>query len=206
MENFIVKLIESVVFALLFIWMSYTSQGIAVWIKSFFIKSRGFEKVSDEQWEKDFNSALNEYKNLIVIAENNNDGIPLPKRATKHAAGYDVFSPFEFTLNPGEEIKIPTGFKAYMEDDEKLSFYTRSGNGFKYVRLANQVGIGDSDYYECESNEGHYWVKLRNEGTKPFTAMVNSAIAQCIFTKVLFADNEEKAEETRVGGFGSTSK
>ena len=41
-----------------------------------------------------------------------------PKRSTKKSAGYDIFSPIDFKLAPGEEILVKLGIKAYMQDDE----------------------------------------------------------------------------------------
>ena len=43
--------------------------------------------------------------------------IKLPKRATKGSAGYDFYTPFEFTLKPGETIKIPTGIRVKMDEN-----------------------------------------------------------------------------------------
>lgn len=158
--------------------------------------TRGFEKISQEQFDKDF-------KDLDIIKL---EEIKLPKRATARSAGYDIFSPIEFTLKPNEETLIPTGFKAYMLKDEVLKIYPRSSLGFKYfTRLANTVGIGDSDYYNAEKNEGHYWVKLRNEGEKELNIEKGEAIAQAIFQKYLLSDGDDFTGEERVGGFGSTN-
>ena len=45
--------------------------------------------------------------------------------------------------------------------------FVRSGTGFKYnVRLSNQVGVVDADYYGNETNEGHMFVSFTNHGTK----------------------------------------
>lgn len=156
-------------------------------------KIRGFEHISDNQWEKDM--AVEQEKPAI------------PSRGTARSAGYDVFSPFPFSLGAGEEIKVPTGFKAYMLDDEFLMLIPRSGLGFKYyTRLANTLGVGDSDYYNNEGNEGHYWVKIRNEGDKTLNVKSGDAIAQAIFQKYLLADGDGFNGEVRVGGFGSTGK
>ncbi len=156
-------------------------------------KIRGFEHVSGKQWQKDFNA--------IAPLPN------LPSRATAHSAGYDVFSSMDFSLEPSEEIKIPTGFKAYMQPDEFLMFVPRSGLGFKYyTRLANTIGVGDSDYYNNDGNEGHYWVKIRNEGDKTLQVKFGDAIAQAVFQKYLIVDNDDFSGEKRVGGFGSTNK
>lgn len=135
------------------------------------------------------------------------ESIQLPKRATSHSAGYDVYSTKSFVLYPNEDIKLPTGWKSYMLEDEKLVFHPRSGLGFKYyLRLANTTGVGDSDYYENEGNEGHYWVKVRNEGEQELIISVGDAIAQCIFEKYLLADNDSFEGKKRIGGLGSTSK
>lgn len=55
------------------------------------------------------------------------DDLIFPKRATKGSAGYDFFAPFDFTLNPGETIKFPTGFRCKMKDNIVLKLYPRSG-------------------------------------------------------------------------------
>jgi len=163
---------------------------------------RGFEKISKEQWEKDTLDIISPHVSEWLTLE----CISLPKRATSRSAGYDIFSPFGFILKPNESIKIPTGFKAYMMDDEKLVFHPRSGLGFKYfVRLANTTGVGDSDYYNNEGNEGHYWVKIRNEGDKEVSVEAGDAIAQCIFEKYLLADGDSFIDgKSRIGGLGST--
>ncbi len=158
-----------------------------------------FEFVSFEQFKKDFEFDLNVediYKSLI-----------LPKRATKGSAGYDFFSPFDFTLKPGETIKIPTGIRAYIEDSYVLSLYPRSGLGFKYrIQLNNTVGIIDSDYYNAK-NEGHIMIKLTNDTNENKTLEIKKGdgIAQGIFTQY-FVTYDDETEGVRVGGFGSTSK
>lgn len=132
--------------------------------------------------------------------------VGLPKRATKGSAGYDCYSPIGFTLSPGEEIKLPTLIKAYMPQDVFLGVYPRSGLGFKYyARLANTVGIIDSDYVDNESNEGHIFVKIRNEGDKPMSVNPGDGICQFIFQKYYTTDDDD-SEGKREGGFGSTGK
>lgn len=132
--------------------------------------------------------------------------VGLPKRATKGSAGYDCYSPIGFCLEPGQEIKLPTLLKAYMPQDVFLGVYPRSGLGFKYyARLANTVGIIDSDYVDNESNEGHIFVKIRNEGDKPMSINPGDGICQFIFQKY-FTTEDDEAEGTREGGFGSTDK
>ena len=158
---------------------------------------RGFKIISKEQFIKDFQ----------IPQEVNYYDIKLPKRGTKKSACYDIFSPITFTLKPGEEAKIPTGISTYMLEDEVLKAFPRSGHGFKYyLRLANTVGIIDADYSESD-NEGHFWVKLRNEGDKKCTINKGEAMCQVMFQKYLLADDDNFTDgEQRNGGFGSTTK
>ena len=157
-------------------------------------RTRGFEIIGKEQYKKDFDV-------------NDEVAIKLPRRATKGSAGYDCFAPFDVSLEPGEDVKVPTGIRAYMKQGEVLMAFPRSGLGFKYYcRLANTVGIIDSDYYYSD-NEGHIFVKLRNEGNKPLVIRQGEAMCQFIFAPFLLADGDsfERGEE-RNGGFGSTTK
>lgn len=130
-----------------------------------------------------------------------------PKRSTSKSAGYDIFSPFDFTLNPNEEIKVPTFLSVYMNDGEFLAIFPRSGLGFKYYsRLANTVAIIDSDY-NLSDNEGHIWIKIRNESDKPMNIKAGEAIAQGIFIPFMLVDNDSFDNgAVRNGGFGSTTK
>lgn len=158
--------------------------------------ARYFEKISFEQFKKDCSNDEDLYNNF-----------PLPKRSTKYSAGYDFFSLFNFKLMPGETKKIPTGIKINMNQDEMLMLVVRSSMGFKYnVRMCNQVGIFEKDYYNNETNEGHAWIKLQNEGEKEYIVKKGDAIAQGIFTKFLTIDNEEMVTEIRKGGLGSTNR
>lgn len=166
-------------------------------------KIRGFEYISEEQFIKDALEIFNISIEAIKIMYKD---LKLPKRATARSAGYDVFSPITFELKPGEEIKLPTGFKVYMQNNEWIGFLPRSGHGFKYyVRLANTMGVGDSDYYNNKGNEGHYFVKIRNEGDKRLRVGKGEAIAQAIFQKYLLVDGDNFEGEERIGGFGSTT-
>ena len=156
---------------------------------------RVFEKISFEQFKKDISNNKNLYDKYI-----------LPKRATQASAGYDFFAIEEITISPGEKIKFPTGYKAKFSSDEMLMLIVRSSMGFKHnVRLTNQVGIIDSDYYNNESNEGHIWVSLQNHGNNEYIIKKGDAYMQGIFLKFLITDNDN-ANTSRTGGFGSTNK
>lgn len=154
---------------------------------------RKFEKISEKEYEK------------ILKEKCNYEDIKLPKRSTAHSAGYDFISPFTFELAPGETIKVPSGIKVSMNEDEFLAILVRSSMGFKYnIRLCNQVGIVDSDYYNNPDNEGHMFIALKNEGEKVFVVNKGDKYAQGIFQKYLVTDDDE-ASGSRTGGIGSTN-
>lgn len=133
------------------------------------------------------------------------DGIVVPKRATMGSAGYDFASPFDFLLMPGEEIKIPTGIRAKINDGWMLMIFPRSGLGFKYkLRLNNTVGIIDSDYYGS-SNQGHIMIKLTNESKdKTLEVKAGERFAQGIFMPYGITEDDCTTAK-RDGGFGSTN-
>jgi dUTP pyrophosphatase len=158
-----------------------------------------FEKVSKEQFVSDYD--LTENKEEVY------DEIKLPKRATVGSAGYDFYSPCDFTLAPGQTIKIPTGIRSYIEPGYVLSIYPRSGLGFKYrIQLNNTVGIIDSDYYNA-ANGGHIMIKLTNDSNEGKTLEIKKGdgIAQGIFSEY-FVTYDDSTDGVRTGGFGSTSK
>lgn len=135
----------------------------------------------------------------------NYDKIILPVRATAGSAGYDIVTPQDATLNPGESIRIPTGIRVRMEEGWVFQIYPRSGLGYKYrIQLDNTVGIIDSDYYFSD-NEGHIQVKITNDGKEGKTLCLKSGERFCqgIFTEYGITYDDE-ATATRNGGFGST--
>ena len=148
--------------------------------------------------------SLEQFKS--VCEEKNYNALKLPKRATKYSAGYDFYSPFTFTLNSGETIKIPTGIRAKMREDYVLMLFPRSSLGFKYrLQLDNTVGIIDADYYNSD-NEGHIFVKLTNDSKdKVLEVKTGDAICQGIFINYGITEDDD-VTDVRNGGFGSTNK
>ncbi len=134
--------------------------------------------------------------------------INYPIRKTKHAAGYD-FEAAEDVLIPAlnkEPILIPTGIKAYMEDDEVLYLYNRSSNPKKKgLVLANSVGVIDKDYYGNPDNDGHIMFAFYKIKAEDVEIKKGECIGQAIFQKFSIVDNDT-AEGERTGGFGSTNK
>ena len=148
---------------------------------------RFFEKISYEQFKKDVKDDVNLYNSYHI-----------PARETKFAAGYDFEAIEQFILKPNEVKKIPTGIKVNMNDGEVLLLFVRSSMGFKYnVRLCNQVGVIDKDYYNNVDNEGHIFVKLQNEGMKDYVVHKGDKICQGIFIKYLLIEEQENFVERR---------
>ncbi|MBR3161379.1 MAG: deoxyuridine 5'-triphosphate nucleotidohydrolase [Bacilli bacterium] len=155
---------------------------------------RCFKKISYKQFKKDICS-----DKLIY------DSYFLPKRSSKNSCGYDFSSIYDYTIKPGEILKIPTGCKFKCNSDEFLMLVVRSGMGFKYnVRMCNQVGIIDNDYYNNKENEGHIWICLQNEGESDFIINRGDKYCQGIVMKYLTCN--DKVETVRIGGIGSTNR
>lgn len=101
---------------------------------------------------------------------------------------------------------IPTGIKAYMEEDEVLYLYNRSSNPKKKgLILANSVGVVDKDYYGNPDNDGHIMFAFYNIKEEDITIQKGEAIGQAVFAKYFVTDDDEAFGE-RQGGFGSTDK
>ena len=179
-----------------------------------------FEKVSYDQFKKDWLDTFYDVSETSIgVEEIENrirriyDNIKLPKRSTVSSAGYDFFAYDNITLKKGIGLVIPTGIRCRIDSGYSLDLYPRSGQGFKKkIRIANTVGIIDSDYYRS-SNEGHIMVKLVYEGfddeSDKYTTRIEDGKAFCqgILHEVFGATNDdEDSMAIRDGGFGSTSK
>ncbi|MCF7924995.1 MAG: dUTP diphosphatase [Candidatus Izimaplasma sp.] len=131
----------------------------------------------------------------------------LPKRSTKHSAGYDIALIEAVTIQPGEIALGVTGIKAYMQNDEVLKLYPRSSLPKRYhLTIPNNVGIIDKDYYSNSDNDGAIFVSLYNFGKDSVTVKKGERVAQGIFQKYLVSPEESDVITTRNGGFGSTGK
>ena len=154
---------------------------------------RKFEVISREQFIKDVPNG--DYEDIV-----------LPVRKTKYSAGYDFIAIEDVCLKAGERKKIPTGIKVMVNDDEFLAIYIRSSLGIKYnIRMCNQTGIVDKDYYNNQDNDGHIWICLQNEGTEEYVIKKGTGLAQGVFIKYLVTDDDQ-ANDVRVGGIGSTDR
>ncbi|MDD3170799.1 MAG: dUTP diphosphatase [Bacilli bacterium] len=155
---------------------------------------RGFKFISIKEYTKTRNEE--DYLNLKI-----------PSRGTNGAAGYDFYLPYNILIKPKSSVVISSGIKAYMENDEFLMIVIRSSLGFKKgLRLRNQVGIIDSDYFDNVTNEGHILIAMENTTDQEITLNKGDRIAQGIFLKYLKVDEEKNVDGKRTGGIGSTNK
>ncbi|MEO7365428.1 MAG: dUTP diphosphatase [Sphingomicrobium sp.] len=133
------------------------------------------------------------------------DGLPLPGYATDGAAGLDIASAEERTLEPGERHAFATGFAIEIPTGYEVQVRPRSGLAFKHgITCLNTPGTIDSDY------RGEVKVILINLGSEPFAVARGERIAQLVPAAVLraqFSEAANLAETARgSGGFGSTGR
>ena len=133
-----------------------------------------------------------------------NPDLPLPTRATEHAAGYDVRSAEpDFTLSPGEIRVVKTGLVMELPLDVECQVRPRSGLAVRHgITMPNSPGTIDPDY------RGELKVPLQNLGSESVLLARGERIAQLVFARFEQPRIEESAELTETergaGGFGST--
>lgn len=167
-----------------------------------------FEKVSYEQFEKDWEKTFSHIMYTKDEIRNIYDNITLPKRATTGSAGYDFFAPDNFVISSGSSAKIPTGIRCKISDGWVLMCYPRSSMGFKYrLQLDNTTAVIDSDYYNAD-NEGHIFLKVSCDSFDHediVDILSGEAFVQGVFVPFGITEDDE-VNEVRHGGIGSTSK
>jgi dUTP pyrophosphatase len=131
--------------------------------------------------------------------------VQLPKRSTRHSAGYDFIALGNVVIRAKSMVVINTGVKVCIPEDEVLQIYPRSSFGFKrQLMLANSTGIIDSDYYNNPDNEGHIMIAYYNYGEDDQVIKAGEKIAQGIFHKY-FVTDDDYVDTIRKGGLGSTN-
>ena len=152
----------------------------------------------------------NKLRGFEIVKDNmrkTNGEIKLPRRASKHSAGYDFYLPYEVTIPPHCSTGIiPTDIKAYMQEGEVLMLYVRSSIGIKKgLILANGTGIVDGDYYSNTDNDGNIGIALRNETDTIVVLEKGERVMQGVFVNYLVTDDDNTNTE-RAGGFGSSGQ
>ncbi len=129
----------------------------------------------------------------------------IPKYQSAGAACFDLHAVMDAPaiVSGASPLTVRTGLAFEIPPGHVLLVYSRSGDGFnRNVRLANCVGVIDSDY------TGEVQVKLTGDYSAMMTVEPGQRIAQAMLLKLPDVTIEEVFElaETERGanGFGST--
>lgn len=140
------------------------------------------------------------------------------------SAGYDLFTPVDFTVNPGEQVLVNLGI-VWDPEPWRLDFPTnkrpcstdgplvqlgglfakvfdRSGLALK-KRFSTLAGVIDQDY------DKDWGLVCRNDGKEVLNFVAGDKVAQFVLLPFLVAEDLESEADiqvTRVGGFGSTGQ
>ncbi|QFT78965.1 dUTP diphosphatase [Erythrobacter sp. THAF29] len=130
-------------------------------------------------------------------------GLDLPAYATDGAAGMDVVSAEDITLEPGARHPVATGLALAIPHGFEIQVRPRSGLALKHgITVPNTPGTIDSDY------RGELKVILINHGAEAFAIKRGDRVAQLVLAPVVQAAWQEvdelDATERGAGGFGST--
>src|SRR5690606_25749371 len=130
-------------------------------------------------------------------------GLALPAYATAGAAGMDVLSAEDVTLESGARHAVATGFAVAIPAGYEIQVRPRSGLALKHgISVPNTPGTIDSDY------RGELKVILINHGAESFAIARGDRVAQLVLapvTQASWEEVEELSETARgAGGFGST--
>ena len=133
--------------------------------------------------------------------------LPLPSRASKSAAGYDLRAALgePLTLQPGQRAAVPTGVALALPEGWEGQVRPRSGLARRHgLTVLNAPGTIDADY------RGEVVVLLIHHGDEVVTLERGERIAQLVPARVADAvfEEVESLDETERGdgGFGSTGE
>lgn len=135
-------------------------------------------------------------------------GLPLPKRASAGAAGFDLCAAPDqpMLVLPGSWRAVPTGFAFEIPPGWEGQVRPRSGLARKHgITVLNSPGTVDSDY------RGEIVILLINHGEDPYPIQRGERIAQIVFApvamNVAWVEVAELAPSDRgEAGFGSTGR
>lgn len=124
----------------------------------------------------------------------------MPRRMTKHSAGYDLYAPFEVNIAAGGTLMFDTGIALEdgdIQDNQFLMVLPRSSMGFKYgLRMSNTCPIIDSDYRET--------IKVSITVDRDCHLHRGERFAQMIVMTYGTIAGEIQPTEVRMSGIGST--
>lgn len=126
-----------------------------------------------------------------------------PTRGSARAAGYDLYSAYDYTIPSMEKALVKTDIQIAVPSGCYGRVAPRSGLAVKHF-IDVGAGVIDEDY------RGNVGVVLFNFGKEKFEVKKGDRIAQLICEQILYPDLEEVQTldntERGSGGFGSTGK
>ncbi|XP_032760006.1 deoxyuridine 5'-triphosphate nucleotidohydrolase, mitochondrial isoform X1 [Rattus rattus] len=126
-----------------------------------------------------------------------------PTRGSARAAGYDLYSAYDYTIPSMEKALVKTDIQIAVPSGCYGRVAPRSGLAVKHF-IDVGAGVIDEDY------RGNVGVVLFNFGKEKFEVKKGDRIAQLICERILYPDLEEVQTldntERGSGGFGSTGK
>ncbi|KAM6181060.1 deoxyuridine 5'-triphosphate nucleotidohydrolase, mitochondrial [Erethizon dorsatum] len=126
-----------------------------------------------------------------------------PTRGSARAAGYDLYSAYDYTIPPMEKALVKTDIQIALPSGCYGRIAPRSGLAAKHF-IDVGAGVIDEDY------RGNVGVVLFNFGKEKFEVKKGDRIAQLICERIYYPEIEEVQglDDTERGseGFGSTGK
>ncbi|XP_029808304.1 deoxyuridine 5'-triphosphate nucleotidohydrolase, mitochondrial isoform X4 [Suricata suricatta] len=126
-----------------------------------------------------------------------------PTKGSARAAGYDLYSAYDYTVPPMEKALVKTDIQIALPSGCYGRVAPRSGLASKHF-IDVGAGVIDEDY------RGNVGVVLFNFGKEKFEVKKGDRIAQLICERIFYPEIEEVQvlddTERGSGGFGSTGK
>lgn len=132
--------------------------------------------------------------------------VPLPEYQTSGAAGFDLASSTDMTVQPGEVALVPTGLVIEVPAGHFLGIFARSSTPLKRgLMVANGVGVVDSDY--CGATD-EIRIEVLNFTAAPVAVARGDRLAQGVILAYARATWREASHDDRQarGGFGGTGQ
>ncbi|KAM5173192.1 deoxyuridine 5'-triphosphate nucleotidohydrolase, mitochondrial [Mantella aurantiaca] len=129
------------------------------------------------------------------------DNAYTPTRGSSKAAGYDLYSAYDYVIAPHDKAIVKTDIQICVPNGCYGRVAPRSGLAAKHF-IDVGAGVIDEDY------RGNVGVVLFNFGKESFKVNKGDRVAQLICEQILYPELEEvkTLDETErgAGGFGST--
>ncbi|XP_010767934.1 deoxyuridine 5'-triphosphate nucleotidohydrolase, mitochondrial isoform X2 [Notothenia coriiceps] len=126
-----------------------------------------------------------------------------PTRGSNKAAGYDLYSAYDYTLGPMDKAIVKTDIQIAVPHGCYGRVAPRSGLAAKHF-IDVGAGVVDEDY------RGNVGVVLFNFSKDTFDVKKGDRVAQLVCERICYPDLEEQEtlDETErgAGGFGSTGR